>query len=560
LAGGAVRGVCCAIVGGPRGFASTSLRSPRAGVAPGALVVVALLAALAGLPALARAAPTFTFAPDPGTPLLPAGYELSAVADVNGDGVPDLILVDQYGGTVGVMLGDGDGGFGSLMETSVGGGRPTHVQVADFNGDGHPDLLVGLETAASPRQPNPGSEAFEVMTGDGRGFTPGPRTALKEAGFLYAGDFNGDGHQDVAEIPSCGGTLAGWIPSDNHIIYTFAGDGSGGFAPATETSVGEGTCWWEEGDLNGDGRTDLVAVSQGLGPSRVIVEPGAASGGFGPAVESPLGTALFLRGQPIDLDGDRTLDLLAEGATSQSEGVYTLANDGSAHFSLHGPYPAGATSFGADPVAGEFAGEGHPTILTIRGSVTALEPGPAGALEPLQLTPYHGPENDIWVADVNRDGRPDLILANQTALSILLDEPAVPVLSSVRMAPRLWRDGTASARISRRRVGSRRAPQGTSVTFSLNVPASVTLAFSKRLVRRHGRGRLRYGSSGSLVLAAHAGLDTIAFDGVLPGARPLAPGVYELALTASNVSGSSHPATVSFTVAAAPRKTRSRRR
>ena len=71
-----------------------------------------------------------------------------AVADVNGDGKPDLVVANYCAsgscanGTVGVLLGNGDGTFQSAVTYGSGGTDAYSVAVADVNGDGKPDLLV----------------------------------------------------------------------------------------------------------------------------------------------------------------------------------------------------------------------------------------------------------------------------------------------------------------------------------------------------------------------------------------------------------------------------------
>src|SRR5450631_3168313 len=93
----------------------------------GVLAVSACISAL--LPATrAPAAPRYSFAADRAQPVLPSGSTLAAVADVNGDGIPDLVVESIESDTVGVMLGDGTGGFGAVMSTPLGA-RPVGVHV-----------------------------------------------------------------------------------------------------------------------------------------------------------------------------------------------------------------------------------------------------------------------------------------------------------------------------------------------------------------------------------------------------------------------------------------------
>src|SRR5262249_11922905 len=76
-----------------------------------------------------------------------AGPVAVTVADVTGDGVPDLLVGDAVAGTVNVLSGDGDGSFGAA-DTLPAGDHPWSVAAADVNRDGVPDLVVAnLNTA-----------------------------------------------------------------------------------------------------------------------------------------------------------------------------------------------------------------------------------------------------------------------------------------------------------------------------------------------------------------------------------------------------------------------------
>src|SRR5271165_3929306 len=101
----------------------------------------------------ARAEGGFTFVPNPTQPTLPAGSRLVGVAALTSNGIPDLIVENQEADTLGVMLGNGAGGFGPASSIALGG-HPVGAHVADFNDDGHPDLLVPIETKTKPRELN----------------------------------------------------------------------------------------------------------------------------------------------------------------------------------------------------------------------------------------------------------------------------------------------------------------------------------------------------------------------------------------------------------------------
>ena len=110
-----------------------------------------------------------------------------AVADFNGDGIPDLAVSNYTAGTMGIWLGNGDGTFRPSVDYAASPFARS-VVVADFNGDGFPDLAVS------------GANAITILLGRGDGTFAPPLNYLsgKEPGPLVVGDFNGDGFPDLA--------------------------------------------------------------------------------------------------------------------------------------------------------------------------------------------------------------------------------------------------------------------------------------------------------------------------------------------------------------------------
>jgi hypothetical protein len=118
------------------------------------------------------------------------------LADLDGDGVRDMVVANSGGNSIVVYLGLGDGRFGDPVGGASGfpvGTNPTGLSVRNVNGDGHPDLLVA----------NTGSNDVSVLLGQGSGSSwtmiPGPRLAT--AGGPVAtevADLTGDGHADLA--------------------------------------------------------------------------------------------------------------------------------------------------------------------------------------------------------------------------------------------------------------------------------------------------------------------------------------------------------------------------
>jgi len=122
-------------------------------------------------------------------------YPLSvSIADVNDDTIPDLVVGNDHDatstyGAVSVLLGDGSGGFGAPTMYSTGGGYSVHTAVADFNGDGLPDIAASNFSS--------GSVSVLMNNGDGTFGTPTLYGLAGYAGSIAAADMNGDGKPDV---------------------------------------------------------------------------------------------------------------------------------------------------------------------------------------------------------------------------------------------------------------------------------------------------------------------------------------------------------------------------
>ena len=169
--------------------------------------------------------------------LLPVTFPADlASADLNGDGVPDLVVADI---DLIVFLGTGDGSFGPPLHRSVGF-NPLWVAVADFDGDGIPDVVTTDSHVIR----------FLKGTGDGTLEDPVETPALPAANFLRAADFNGDGIPDLA----LGALLA---PSGLAIAL---GNGDGTFQPPINAPgfVSEANSL-AIADFDRDGNLDIVA-------------------------------------------------------------------------------------------------------------------------------------------------------------------------------------------------------------------------------------------------------------------------------------------------------------
>src|SRR6266851_500216 len=111
-----------------------------------------------------------------------------AVADFNGDGIPDLAVANQNSGSLSVLLGKGDGTYQPAQNYAVGL-TAISVAVGDFNGDGHLDLAVA----------NFNDDTVSVLLGIGDGSFQSPQDfpVGSEPRSVAVADLNGDGHLDL---------------------------------------------------------------------------------------------------------------------------------------------------------------------------------------------------------------------------------------------------------------------------------------------------------------------------------------------------------------------------
>jgi hypothetical protein len=287
------------------------------------------------------------FSPAPGSPFgVGANPESVAVGDFNGDGKPDLAVANWGNNNVSVLLGAGNGAFTQAPGSPFAvGTRPTSLATGDLNGDGNVDLVVA----------NNGSNNVTVLLGTGSGgfneANGSPFGSGTKPNSVAVGDFDGDGRPDIV--------VANYGSND---LTQLLGDGSGGFSPASDSpiAVGAGPAFVAVGDLNGDGRLDLAVAN--FGPSSVTVLLGDGSSGFGPAPGSPFATGT----NPIsisigDLNGDGRSDLVTADFSSKSATV--LLGGGSGDFK---PAPGSpfAVESNPDSVAiGDFNGDGLPDFV-----------------------------------------------------------------------------------------------------------------------------------------------------------------------------------------------------
>lgn len=225
------------------------------------------------------------------------------VSDFNADGIQDLAVVNSSGSTVTILLGNGSAGFtaasGSPFTT---GTSPISAASGDFNHDGFPDLAIA----------NYGSNNITVLLGNGSGgFTAATNSPFSVGTHPYSivvADFNADGKVDIATAN---------YGSNNATVLL--GDGTGGFSAATGSpfATGSSPAWLAAGNFNGDGFEDLAVANSGS--SNVTVLLGNGTGAFSAATTSPYAVGSGPIAMAVaDFNGDGLLDLVTTDSSGNN--------------------------------------------------------------------------------------------------------------------------------------------------------------------------------------------------------------------------------------------------
>lgn len=329
------------------------------------------------------------------------------VADVNRDAVADLVVPNTFSGNVSVLLGKGDGTFGSPANYDAGD-RPRTVAVADFDEDGVTDLAVANVRSNSAsvlmgKEDGTFEAAVDYPVGEG------PRTITTD-------DFDGDGITDLAVVNRF---------SDD--VSILVGEGDGTFGEAASYKAGN-TVNSENGDaydvvtedFDGDAEVDLAVANRGAG--NVSILAGRGDGTFRNAANYAVGEDPYTL-TSADFDGDGALDVAVGNVTSKNISVLMGRGDGA--FETAADY--GNEIYAFDVVSADFDDDGVLDLAVANnpfdvnqypGNVTILLGRGDGAFG--EAADYGVGVRPVAVAatDLDGDGAPDLAVANRESDSV----------------------------------------------------------------------------------------------------------------------------------------------
>ena len=338
----------------------------------------------------------------------------AATADLNGDGLPDLVA--SAGDGIAVLLGRGLGRFAPATRIPLEH-RPRAIALAKFDRDGTVDVVTAS-----------GDGTVSILPGDGNGAFVLGGTFLtgSSPSDVVVGDLTADGVPDVAT-------------ADGDGLSILAGDGAGGLLSPVHLSVGEGCARIVAGDLDLDGVLDLAFTRNSWDEySGVGVLLGDGAGGFSPLVTystylEPGDLAL------CDLNADRLPDLVttdhlegdAEVSAFLGDGMGILISTCRTRFSR---------SLSASGLAvGDLNRDGRADVVSTgyrpgstsssSGGWVTVPPGPPRIyimlshsydgvfLEPTSFLAGRVP-GKVLVADLNGDRKPDLVTTDVETKSL----------------------------------------------------------------------------------------------------------------------------------------------
>jgi hypothetical protein len=339
-----------------------------------------------------------------------------AIADVNHDGKPDIIVGNMDDATVSVLLNDGHRHFtpapGSPFPCNA---NPNDINVADMNGDGNPDLVIA----------NTQTPYLTILLGDGTGgFKPSAHSPFATQSFphphgIAVGNFMGDGKSAVV-TDSWGHDQILLIPGDGQGNLLLPGKF---FSADLHTDSGVGAA-----DFNKDGNLDIVTMNQKDGVVGLLL--GDGKGGFRKAPGSPFpggDTSWYFAVGDVSGDGNPDVAVVPyerDIKDPKQLGVTVLLGDGKGHLKLIPGSPFSlAGCKGPDRVAiGDVNGDGFGDIVVSCAQNDQLFFFLGKKDGGFRVSRYSIPTgwSDVAIADLDARHKADIVVSNNKTATITI--------------------------------------------------------------------------------------------------------------------------------------------
>ncbi|MBC7554179.1 MAG: T9SS type A sorting domain-containing protein, partial [Taibaiella sp.] len=417
----------------------------------------------------------------------------AAIGDLNGDGKPDMVSYNVDSSSVTVLVNTSTGGVinsGSFtLGTKIGlAGKPNNVKLADIDGDGKLDIVAALSNNTTINIVRNITSSPTVTFATRTSITVGTVSAV-----AAIADFNGDGRADIAlSLPAVG--VVGVLRNTSTI-------GSISFAGVVTATAGAAPSGIIAADLDGDGKADLATVNSGFTGSSYTGNTATAflSTSAGAAISFGTGITLSTGSGPIDLaagdvTNDGKADLLVTNINDNTFSV--LANTsttGSISFASRVNFATGTGATGIN--VADMNGDGRAdvvvsnglanTISVFRNTATGSTPSFAASVDrATAATP-----TTVTIGDLDGDTYADVVVGNQgtNTISVFENYP-LPKVAPVTGTTAYCTGGTGTLTNS---------TSGGSWSVSNSTVASI--------------------SSGGVVTALVAGTDTVYYTKIING-------------------------------------------